>query len=271
MQTLLPGALAQSGPGGIPPPVIAFGIIAILIVVGIIVSVQAGKRRRAAIAASLGAAGWTVHAEPDPASKDRVIGMLADLSDRLRQGARGLRWFAVTSRDGFDLVLLEHVHSTGTGKNRTTVYNSVVAVACPMNWARVSLTPESLFTRLGKHLGLKDLDLENAAFNRRWRVQAEDENFALAVLGPGVQEVLAAHPAPTTGKLWSQETWRIGRGCVAVLLQRSVRVEELPAMADRLISVLQAMDPALQEMMEQSTFGGIDDLKKHNPAVAGLA
>ena len=64
------------------------------------------------------------------------------------------------------------------GSSRSYHYFSCAATEIPVNCAHVSIARESWLTRLGDHLGLKDIQFESEQFNRDFRVTAKDTKFA---------------------------------------------------------------------------------------------
>jgi len=76
-----------------------------------------------------------------------------------------------------------------TGKHR------VAAVRLPDELPRLMLVPEGLGARLVKAFGGTDMDFESSAFNRSWRVLADDPRVASEMLSPRVIGSLEAMQA----------------------------------------------------------------------------
>lgn len=87
-------------------------------------------------------------------------------------------------------------YSTDANGNRSTQTHrfAVCALALPAAVPELELTGENALTRIGGALGLPDLELESEAFNRRYRVCADDPRFAYDVLHPRTIEALLARP-----------------------------------------------------------------------------
>lgn len=83
-------------------------------------------------------------------------------------------------------------YTTGSGKNRSTHYFHVVALALPTYLPTLELTPDGAGAKIAKAFGGQDLQLELDAFNERWRVEAHDPRFAHSVLHPRLMERLMA-------------------------------------------------------------------------------
>jgi hypothetical protein len=64
-----------------------------------------------------------------------------------------------------------------------------IAAACP----RLRISHENMLTRLGDHLGLRDVEFEYDDFNRHFRVKCNDQKFAFSLLdGSMMQWLLGA-------------------------------------------------------------------------------
>lgn len=76
--------------------------------------------------------------------------------------------------------------------------NRVTAVRLADELPRVMVVPEGIGGRLMKAVGGADKDFESAAFNRAWRVLADDSRIAHDMLSPRVLSALEtqARPAP---------------------------------------------------------------------------
>jgi len=60
----------------------------------------------------------------------------------------------------------------------------VVMTTLPTAFPSLTITPEDQYTRAAGAIGLRDIQLESAEFNARWRVLSSDPRFAHAVLQP---------------------------------------------------------------------------------------
>jgi hypothetical protein len=80
------------------------------------------------------------------------------------------------------------------GRDKTTHRYAVCAVTLPTWLPALTLTPESVLTRLGNAVTGADVELESEDFNRRYRVLSPDRKFACDVLPPRTMEMLLARP-----------------------------------------------------------------------------
>lgn len=206
---------------------------------------MANKARKAAIRAKLESLGFRV---ADPPSIIPGIPELLHNLPPLRNGPYGLVWSAVAiPSGGLPTLLLEHRFTSRGRKSRNTHNHTVIATVCPTDWNRFTLTPENFLQRLGDSLGLtKDVDLENPAFNKRWRLKCEhNDATALVVLTPDVQVVLQNAPL--------DEWWSIGRGTIACCWKRPLNHPELDTLMTRFAQVIQTLNPEIREILETAS------------------
>jgi len=76
--------------------------------------------------------------------------------------------------------------------NYVTGSHRIAAVRLPDELPRLMLVPEGLGARLAKAFGGADIDFESSAFNRSWRVLADDPKVAFEMLSPRVLDRLDA-------------------------------------------------------------------------------
>jgi Tfp pilus assembly protein PilV len=232
------------------PPVVIAGLVMGGVVLGLIVliiaTVNSGKKRRAALAQTFAAMNMNGSADPDNAAKALAYARVPSLHKIMRHGHKGVRWFAesppASTTPG--VFMIEHSYVVSTGKNSQSVYHTAACVAVPAQWGEVALSREGMFTKIGKLFGLKDLDLEDPAFNNAWRVRTADENFALALLSPEVQQFLAAENAP-----FKNDSWIIGSGTLSLVLGRQLKPEELDPFRARLLALIRMLAPELRSQI----------------------
>lgn len=235
-------------PSGLQPVFIfiAFAVLFVAIF-GTIALCESRRKRR--IAESLAVRGFQVWMKPADDEKLVGFGRLSHVPV-LRQGHVGVKWFATGLHRGKSTWICEHSYTTGSGKNRSTHTNTVVAIGAPDDWAPFSLTAESVFHRWGEKLGLpKDLKLENAAFNKRWRVRAgteyrrgeSSEETALFILTPEIQQFLTTADA--------REWWCIGSGRIVCGMPSSLSLKDLEKLLDRPIDLAERLAPEVRALL----------------------
>lgn len=117
---------------------------------------------------------------------------------------------------GLDCATFTHryeLKSDNEGKHGEFLFQ-VTLVELPVTLPRLELIPESMAQRVAKTFGAQDIDFESAAFNRRWRVRANDRKYAYDLLDPRMLERLIQPDAE--GAMIRIEggaimTWQAGR------------------------------------------------------------
>ena len=193
----------------------------VLLVVGVVVLVVVAvvgyqleqKRRDRVLAYALGRA-WRFDGE-DPSLVDAWPGEPFGEGDNRR--ARSVLTGQESGRSfvAFDYSYQTHTN-TSKGRRTTTHRYAVCVVPLPTALGVVAVLPENLLTRAAGAVGVSsDIDLESAAFNRRFRVRARNAKLASDVLPPRTMDYLVGLPADTVPAFRLQGThviaWRDGR------------------------------------------------------------
>lgn len=211
----------------------------------ITVAIRSEKKRKAKLLAAIQAADFRLlHSpdKPDKAVAEALFGRVG-LMRGLRTGGVGVCFAADKSINGREVLVLEHTYTSGSGDNKSSVRHVLAAVEAPVGWPEMTLTPEGPLRRLAEFAGHKDIQLEDAAFNARWRIKGSDEEFATVLLSPEIQAWLAA---------WPKDYWlAVGHGAVVVAARGYLTAAKLPEMI-RLITELMAMIPPEMEMWDSA-------------------
>ncbi|MEM1331762.1 MAG: hypothetical protein AAGG07_14545 [Planctomycetota bacterium] len=221
--------VTRSVPAQAGVPLILVGVLLTVISI-IVLSHRWQKKRLEQLAATLDGFGLTL------TKYERKSGHVPDawtafakLKD-LKTGVDGLRWSAEGTLDGRRACGVVHSYTVSTGKNTTTYYHACYAVECPTGWPGLSLTSEHLGHKLLGLFGKKDLQLEDKRFNDRWRIATDDEDFAILLLSPEVQEFLR-EPDKTAGR---SAAWHIGEGWIRLVVDGNPSPEAAGAAVERL-------------------------------------
>jgi hypothetical protein len=215
--------------------------------IGVFVAIMAlaaynGKKHRERIAAFFQERGGEAWAKPEAGVQLRAFAAIGNYEE-LRSGPAGVRWAACLPGDTW---VLEHMYTTGSGKSRQTHINTIASVPAPEHWPRLLVRRQHFLDNIVDSVKnlvpsagalSKDMTLDNADFNKTFRVQASDENFALVFLTPEVQEWMLAAPAQ-----WS---FLVHRGTFLVICKRTLKLEELPTFSEAPAHVLQRTTPEL--------------------------
>ena len=185
-----------------------FFILVLGLAVLVVVAVTIGERkRREQVAGALKELGFDTVIKPGKPEKAAAFAPFEHLKDHLRHGEKGVRWSAAGALGAARLSVIEHSYTVSTGKSSTTFYNTVARVEAPAAWPALRLSEEHLFHKLGGLFGMKDMQLDNEHFNKRWRITCDHEDFALLVLTPEVQEWLG-HSSISTTRLYDKRKMR---------------------------------------------------------------
>jgi len=188
----------------------------------IVASVAGERKRRRRLEEALVRLGGAFELEPGDDAKEeafRHVGLLRGL----KTGSRGIRWCGEVAVEGMTVRILEHKYTTGSGKNQQTHWHTIASVPCPPEWPVLTLDEEHLFHKVADLFGKEDLRLDDPAFNSRWRVKTDDEDFAIVFLSPPVQSFLMSLP--------KGHRLRVGEGALCVVQKRRVAPEQIGALA----------------------------------------
>lgn len=96
--------------------------------------------------------------------------------------------------------------------------------------ARVQVTPEGTVSALAQAFRGQDLQFESSEFNRTFRIVADDDRAAHAILHPRLMQQLLDGPGRRT-------SWRIANGWVFAWVDGPTRVENIQPMLDVVTAV----------------------------------
>ena len=196
--------LAQSSSNR-SPPLLVFVIVpaaVVLILMAIALGNRLTRKRREDVVRHLSGKGWTARVAPAKKKMDAefLAQSAAALSafPELASRPEGTAWLAFRTTARGVVTLLEHEYATGGGKNRQIHRRTMASVQIGGEMPELTVKEHGIFKKIGELLGVKDIALDNEAFNARYRVWCEDETFAVLLLTPEVQAMLAgcAKPAP---------------------------------------------------------------------------
>jgi hypothetical protein len=193
--------------------------IAAIIGVGIWFSYQRKKKRRLALAAFASQYGMQ-YSRVDP------FGLLGYDFHLFKQGdGRGCenvisgQWQGLPLREADYWYYDETTDSQGHRSKSYHYFSVVIAdLSCALPY--VSMTKESIFTRMADHLGFRDIDFESEAFNREFNVKASDREFAFKLVDARMMQWMVA-----TGGRFGFE---VQGPCVLVYCRRRKPADLLP-------------------------------------------
>lgn len=177
-----------------------FGILAFVAIAGLVITyaVYQYKKNQARLASLMSLAaskGWTFSAHDPFGLPNRWNGAPFDAGyDRRAQNV------VTGEHAGHPLVAFDYSYKEDSrdseGRTSTTTYCfRVVALGMPCALPELQVGPEGVFSRIGKVLGMQDIELESEDFNRRFRVRCPNAKLATDILTPRTMEaMLAAGP-----------------------------------------------------------------------------
>lgn len=211
--------------------VVVVGIIVLAAVIGIAANVAA-KKRRARIASLLADRGYTVAPQPKDPAHAGAFAAAGPFQD-LRTGPKGVQWSA--HHAGTGVTILEHSYVVSTGKSAHRVVHTIAAVPCPGGWPVLSIQVGGLLGKLADIFGARDVKVEDPAFNKRFRIKGDSDDFSLLVLTPQVQQWFMALP--------QGYGVRIGAGAMSVFQRRAMKPEELAALGELPLALATLIPP----------------------------
>jgi hypothetical protein len=85
-------------------------------------------------------------------------------------------------REGENDSVFRYQFTTGSGDDRRTHHRTCALVSLPYAAPHTKIGPEGFWSNLGRMVGRRDIEVESAEFNRRYRVTSDDERFAITLL-----------------------------------------------------------------------------------------
>jgi len=183
----------------------AGGMLVVMAAVAVLVAVGGAwlhRKRQERLTAWAHAVGWTY----SPRDPGRGLATLQTGRPFGQGHSRRVTEVLTGTYEGHPAVSFTYGWATGSGDEKRRYEAHVVGIALPAYLPTLELTPEGLGARLAKALGARDLQLESAAFNAAYRVDAPDARTAHAILHPRTLERLLRPDA--VGMSWRIEgTW----------------------------------------------------------------
>lgn len=201
-----------------------------------IVELIGERRRQEALQRTLAGAGGSF--SRDEAARRQAFKRIG-LLDTLPTGEKGVAWCGELR----GTELLEHRYTAGSlGRWRSIRRRTIASVPVPQDWPPLVVSSEHqlyLIDTTGRRNAMK---LENARFNKRWRAQAHDENFALVFLTRDVQEWFMNLPKGAIV--------HVGLGVLSVSVERVARPETILGFASLPSELLGKLCPELKTEMD---------------------
>lgn len=171
-------------------------------------TVRIKRRRIGDIQADIERDGFIMDRKPDEERKKAVLAPVADLQRRLdlRNGAAGIEWVALHTREPSSLCIFEHSHVTGSGKSTVEHQHTVMAWLMPSATTGIAAYRPHLLQRRALTRGNTVVKVGDRAFDEQWVIFG-DEAGAKRFFTEGMRLMLAGSP--------KGESWHTGAGWVA--------------------------------------------------------
>lgn len=176
-------------------PMLIVGGIFAAIILTIIGGVIANRKRRAALEALAGEMGFDFDREGKVAEPWKSSGFKL-----FSRGAKRCRDAMTTRIEDVDVCVFRYSYTTGSGKNRTTRIQSVVALTAPgLDLPQFACEPEHFFHAIGEMFGMQDIDIDHRpAFSKKRRLTGADEAAVRELFDQDrVADYCLAHPKLT--------------------------------------------------------------------------
>lgn len=171
-------------------------------------TVRMKRRRVRDIKADIERDGFIMDPQPDEERKKAVLAPVADLQRRLdlRNGAAGIEWVALHTREPSSMCIFEHSHVTGSGKSTVEHQHTVAAWLMPHVTTGVAAYRPHWLQRRALTRGNIVVKLGDRAFDEQWVIFG-DQAGAKRFFTEGMRLMLADSP--------KGESWHTGTGWIA--------------------------------------------------------
>lgn len=209
-------------------PLIIVGVIALIVVVGVLGYISARKRREAmaALAARLG-----LRFDPN---KNEYLALRYGFLDKLRSGSNRYAFNILSGNHrGHDVTAFDYhyeTHSSDSKGRRQTHhhYFSFFILHLPASFPELVIGPEGFFSKIAQAFGYDDIDFESHEFSRKFCVRSADKKFAYDVCNARMIEYLLSN---------TDLTIEIDVDALAISFSRRLAPEDIEPNLRRLIAV----------------------------------
>lgn len=178
-------------------PIVMFGGVIALVVHLLIRAQRAAAQQRARAVALAAHYGFLI----DPDAKGPPPQRFDMFASGHAKKMTTQMWRPGTSDSVFD-----YTYTTGSGKNQTTHRRTCALVALRFAAPHTKIATENFLTSLGQRLGIRDIETESVRFNDIYRINSDDERFAITLLDSHAIGWLLQHvpngPGSVTFELW---------------------------------------------------------------------
>ncbi len=140
--------------------------------------------------------------------------------------------------DGRPAILFEATYVVSTGQAVVPIAHTIYTIESPA-WPTTHIKPRNLFGRLAVKLGRKPrLAMENPVFNLKVKVKTDDDDFAIALLSPQMQEFMLSKTS-----VW----WRIVGSRVCLIYSGTLKSYRMESSLQRMRRFWELTAPELEQ------------------------
>lgn len=211
-------------------------IVVIAVITGIVIPLVLRHQRRVKERAQAVAASAGLHLDTEGKGPP-AIGF--DLFQRGRSKRVSFHMWTPSGNDS----VFRYQYTTGSGKNSTTHRFTCTIVELPFNAPHLEIGPEGFWSKFGRVLGKRDVEVESPEFNELYKVDSDDERFAITLLD---HRMIAWMLSPHSGR-GSIRFEFLGNALLCVTANR-LDLEEFPGMLGWSQSIRQHLPEVLTQL-----------------------
>lgn len=182
--------------------------------------------------------GFHVMASPTEVQK---LDAYAMINRELPNGLRAVSWIARGEISNRTTFVIEHLAKIQRGRHTKWVYHTFAIASCPVKWPSVWLSRRHIGDELLGLVGINrgDVATDSAQFDREWRVNSPDPDFANLALSIPFMDAISRLPHETSVYL--------GRGKLVVGRKSRAKSESIEIFATMPAALLALLPPELDE------------------------
>lgn len=120
----------------------------------------------------------------------------------------------------------ENYYMVYTGHATIPVHHTVLTLGAPGDWGTVQVVPRNAMSRFTHRLGVgRGLQLDSDQFNSTFKVDTDNESFAIVLLSQAMQAFLLEKPSVA---------WRVEPGRISLVYRGKMRADRLEQAMQRL-------------------------------------
>lgn len=206
-----------------------FIIVLICVVAAMIWGLYAARKRRDAMGLLAERLGLHFSGERNYQMAERHAFL-----DKLRQGSNRYAYNIMSGHfNGHDVAAFDYHYETHSsdskGRSQTHHHHfSFFVLTLPKHLPELTIAKEGLLSKIAQAVGFNDIDFESPEFSKTFVVRSKDKKFAYDFCNEQMIDYLLGHPDINI---------EVDQDSLAIALNRCLRVEEIEAHLDQLVSI----------------------------------